>query len=240
MATATLPLRQSASWIQEQIRTGKACLTGYEELKREFEELSAEVDALREAARQGEKAEAENQRLRTLLNLRDSRGEAVLETARVISREKTAWHDVLTVAVGSDSLAEPGDWVITEQNALVGQIAETGPGWAAVRTVLDPETEVSVTVSESGEVGLASGSLTGLTDGTLTLSGLGPACQTEAGNRVETSGLNGLCPEALPVGTVEALLLSGGGLEKSAVLVPAAELEGLNEVFLLVDWEGRP
>lgn len=240
VTAVTLPLRRGAACVQGWIQTGKSYLTGYEELKKENEQLRAELAAMEKAVRQGEKAEAENQRLRTLLNLRDSQGETVLETAQVLSREKTAWHDILTVTIGSDSLAEPGDWVITENNALVGQIAETGPGWATVRTVLDPETEVSVIVSETSEVGLASSSLSELTDGTLTLTGLQPTCKTSVGNKLETSGLNGLCQAGLLVGTVEGLLLSSGGLEKAATIAPAADLDSLEEVFLIIDWEGQP
>ncbi len=240
VTTAALPLRQGAAWIQDRVQAGKAYLTGYDELMRENQRLNEELAALREELRLGEQAEAENQRLRTLLGLRDSKGETVLETAQVLSREKTAWHDILNVTLGADSLAEPGDWVITEHNVLVGQIAETGPGWATVRTVLDPETEVSVMVEESGEVGLAAGSLNGLTTGSLTLTGLRPDCKTGRGNRVETSGLNGRCQAGLLVGTVEELLLTGGGLEKTASVTPGADLDSLEEVFLLVDWEGRP
>ena len=240
VTTLSQPLRQGAAWMGERAEAVGSYLTGYDQLKRENEELKEQLAAQEEALRRGERAEEENRRLRTLLRLRDSQGERELEPARVLCREQTPWHDSLTLTIGGDSLAQPGDWVITEHNALVGQVSETGPGWATVGTVLDPETEVSVILSESGEVGLAAGSLEGLTAGVLTVSGLRTSGGTKPGDRVETSGLNGLCEGDLLVGTVESLSLSGGGLEKSATVTPAAALDNLGEVFLLVEGGTSP
>lgn len=240
VTTLSLPLRQGAAWVGERAEAAGAYLTGYDQLKRENEELKKQLAAQEEALRRGERAEEENQRLRTLLRLRDSQGARKLEAARVLCRERTPWHDILTLTISGDSLVKPGDWVITQYNSLVGQVAETGPGWATVRTVLDPETEVSVLLPESGEVGLAAGSLEGLTAGNLTVSGLSTGGEANPGARVETSGLNGLCEGGLLVGTVEKLSLSGGGLEKSATVTPAADLDNLGEVFLLVEGGASP
>jgi rod shape-determining protein MreC len=59
------------------------------------------------------------------------------------------WASTFTISKGSDSGIELGDCVVTEYEALVGQIIELGDTWATVRTVIDVDMDVGALVGRT-------------------------------------------------------------------------------------------
>ena len=60
------------------------------------------------------------------------------------------------------------------------------------------------------------------------------------GDRVITSGMGGVFPKGIPLGTVAAVERRSGALFQEAVLDPAADLPKVEEVAVLVPLPGAP
>ncbi|MGN0985886.1 MAG: rod shape-determining protein MreC [Candidatus Enterenecus sp.] len=210
----------------------------YDELEAEVELLRRQVAELQDAARAGEDAARENERLRDLLGLSNDRPELVYEDATVTCRSSTNWGANLTVNKGSSSGVAVGDCVIDQYGNLVGIVSETGPNWSLVTTLLDPSVELGGRVARTDEDAIVSGDFTLMQEGRLKLSYLPENSQLVSGDQVTTSGLGELCPGGLTVGTILSLHTEADGISRYAVVDPAADMEGVRYVYIITDFGG--
>ncbi len=209
----------------------------YEELLQENEELKARVAELEEDARQGQEASEENERLRQLLDLREKRRDFTYEAATVLSDSTTSWESTLTISKGSVHGVEVNDCVITSTGELVGVVTQVGATWSTVITVIDPELEVGGMVFRTGDLGILESDLALMEQGRLKLTYLPDGAELVSGDQVLTSGRGGVYPSGLVVGAVESVETDAAGMERYAVLTPAADLSGLDEVFVITSFQ---
>lgn len=209
----------------------------YEELEQENAELKKRLAELEAQATAGEAASRENERLRELLGLREKRSDFVFESATVLSRSASNWESVLTISKGQIHDVAAGDCVIDETGALVGVVAEVGVNWSAVRTVIDPDTELGGLVARTDSAAIAEGDFTLMAKGQLKLSYLPENTQLIAGDLVLTSGLNGTYPPGLVIGSIAELHTEASGMSRYAVLDPRADLGGVKQVFVIKDFD---
>ncbi|MCD7734901.1 MAG: rod shape-determining protein MreC [Clostridiales bacterium] len=211
--------------------------TEYEALKEENEALRLQVAQLEEENREATEALEENERLRALLELREKRSDFVFESATVTGRSVTSWSATLTISKGAAQGIEEGDCVITEAGYLVGVVGEAGTNWSTVVTVIDPDISMGALVFSTGEDGLLEGDLTLMLEGACRLSYLSTDSAIAVGDEVLTSGLGGVYPSGLMIGTVERVETTSSGVELYAVLRPSADLEALEEVFVIKEFD---
>ena len=210
-----------------------------------YDEMEAEVDALRrrvadleQAAREGEDAIREVERLQSLLGLAEQRPELVYREGKVTRRASSNWDADLTVNVGTADGVAVNDCVIDQYGNLVGVVAETGLNWARVATIVDPDVEFGARVARTDEDAVLEGDFALMLEGTLRLAYLPVDTLLVSGDQVTTSGLGGIFPEGLMVGTVRSLYTEADGLSRSAVVVPAADLADIRYVYVITDFGG--
>ncbi len=120
---------------------------------------------------------------------------------------------------------------------MVGVVGEAGLNWSTVVTIIDPDISMGALVFSTGEDGLLEGDLTLMLEGSCRLSYLSTDSAIAVGDEVLTSGLGGVYPSGLMIGTVERVELSSSGVELYAVLQPSADLEALEEVFVIKEFD---
>lgn len=209
----------------------------YEELEQENAELKRRLAELEAQATAGEAASRENERLREVLGLREKRSDFVLESATVLSRSASNWESALTISKGQIHGVAAGDCVIDSVGALVGVVTEVGVNWSAVRTLIDPDTELGALVSRTDSAAIAEGDFALMAKGRLKLSYLPENTQLLAGDLVLTSGLNGTYPPGLLLGSIAELHTEASGMSRYAVLEPRADLRGVKQVFVIKDFD---
>ena len=136
--------------------------------------------------------------------------------------------------------ARAGD-LATEENARLRsllELQETGQdltftaAWVVARAPDNWKGEVTL--------GSLEGSLDLLSRGELALACLTEADPVSLGEEVVTFAAQGVYPSGLVVGTVMSLEEDPGGLTRSAILTPAADLNTLSQVFVVTAfWEER-
>ena len=233
----TYPFRSAvtavAAWAEDKQRYYK----DYSDLIAENEALRERVEELERDARQAEADREENALLRELLELREQRRDLTFESAAVIDRESTNWTSALTLNRGTAHGVEKNDCVVSAEGDLVGVVSAVGYNWCTVLTVIDTDTELGARVFRTQEVAVAEGDLALMGEGKLKLSYLSADAQLLSGDVVPTSGLGGLYPGGLVIGTVESVRTGDDGLAQYAVLAPAARLGELSEVFIIKDFD---
>lgn len=215
--------------------------------------LTRDVARLRMVAAEVESLEAEVARLRALLEFAPptpSRWQA----APVLSRGGTSavWQ---TLRLGKGTLhgVRKGDAVVVP-DGIVGRITEVSLHTAVVMLITDPNSRVACEIEAPDEgFGLMRGILYGsgahpAADPTLKLlyvvdplrvrylaRDFEPAPRT----RVVTSGLGQIFPKGLTVGYLLESTIEAEGLSREALIMPAADLTNLDEVFILTRPEAR-
>jgi rod shape-determining protein MreC len=146
---------------------------------------------------QDEQLRIENARLRQLAGLRERTG-AKSQAVQVLYEPRDRFTHKLVIDRGSSDGLRAGNPVIDEQG-VVGQVTRVFPMIAEVTVLTERDQSIPVEVVRNGLRCVAFG---GSEPGTLELRFLAANADVSSGDAVVTSGLDGLYPAGLPVGTI--------------------------------------
>lgn len=176
--------------------------------------------------------ESENRRLRKLLNLKAAH-EFPARVAQVIGEDAVGWHRTLFINRGADDGIRP-DMPVTVAEGLVGRIVRSSGQMSQVLLLIDPNMVVDCRVERTRDRGV----LTGALDGGCVLRYLSVKSQIQPGDKVITSGLDGIFPRGLAVGTAESVRKGDQGLFLEARVKPEVDFSELEEVLVVLGQEG--
>lgn len=230
------PLRSGATALTKQAEQMYDYMFRYEALLAENEALKKEIAEMREDDRMADSISRENDRLRDLLDLQAAHPDYELVDGYVISRSSTDWTSTLTIDRGTIHGIQVGMCAITENGEVVGLVIEAGSNYCVVKTVLDSSLEVSATIASSGYPGMVQGGYTTGQAGYLRMDYLPSSAVIRNRDQVVTSGST-LYPRNLILGHVIDAGMGDTGVEKYAILEPAADIEDLEQVFILTDYQ---
>lgn len=176
---------------------------------------------------QMEEYKQENERLRKLVDLKDSYDiEGV--AARVVGRSSQAWDQTVTIDKGSNDGIDAG-LTVMGTSGVVGQVVSVSKSSATVRLLTDPHSGAAARVQSSREEGIVRGSLEGL----LYLEDLAVNAKVAEGDVVLTSGLGGSYVKGLVIGTVISVESQQDGVSLRAVVAPNDKVSSLEEVLVV-------
>jgi rod shape-determining protein MreC len=195
--------------------------------------LKLENQRLRLQAAEGEAAQRENARLRALLGWQ-SQNPLRLKAARVVGRDTANWWRSVRIDRGTRDGLKPDLPVLTAEG-LVGRVGQVGFATAEVILVGDPKCRVSVVVRETGENGVLSARSSGVLDHRwVDLTHLPRNTALKPGQTVATSGLGGVFPPGIAVGTVVDSRSVGYGLYTEARVRLTVDSSRLSEVMVML------
>ena len=203
----------------------------YDELQAENARLRKEIAELEAKAREGEADSKENERLRTLLGLRQKRREFDFESATVTARGSSNWAS--TLSKGAEQGVQAGNCVVDEAGNLVGIIEEAGANWSTMITITDATLEMGALIARTDSTAVLEGDFTLMAEGKLKLTYLPENTELITGDLVLTSSMGGNYPSGLVAGTIESIHTDASGMSRYAVIVPAADLDDLVQVFII-------
>lgn len=201
-------------------------LTDRSDLRNEVTALRRQTASLQQTNRD---LELELQRLREVLSVRQEQSPGVVTTAPVIGGSSGPAFARLSLGKGRlDGVLV--NMPVTVPEGLVGIVTDVSSHNAVVRTVLDPQSRVGVTVRGRGGQGIAVGEV----GGRIRVTDFIAEKPVEVGDRVETSSYGGLFPNGVLVGTVEQVLPQNPNeLRRSFIVRPAVDMSTTSEVVLL-------
>lgn len=229
------PIRAGANALTNQAENIYDYIFRYEALKAENEALRDEIAKMREDSNQADFIARENDRLRDLLELQKAQEDFKLVDSYVISRSSTDWNSTFTLDKGSAAGIEVGMVAITANSEVVGLVTETGRNYSVVKTVLDSSLEISATIASNGYSGMVQGGYSTGAEGLLRMNYLPSSSVIRNHDQVVTSGST-VYPRNLVLGYVIDAGLSDTGVAKYAILEPAADIDNLEQVFVLTGY----
>ena len=237
LGVVATPFRAAASFCTEGVQDIKQRITGYGAMEQKIAELEQQVAELEKEQRAAEAALEENERLRDLLGLEQAHSDFTYASAYVTARSSTSWNSTLTIGTGSGDGIAKGMCVVNQKGELIGVISDVAANWATITTLIDPEISVGAAIHRTGDAGVLTGDLDAMTRSRCRLSYLTSSAVMEEGDIVVTSGLGGVYPAGLVMGTVIEKGTTPSGMERYALVEPAAELDSLRQVFVITDFD---
>jgi rod shape-determining protein MreC len=194
--------------------------------------LKEEIARLKRESLVLQNKESENRRLAKLLDLK-TRYEFPSLVAQVVGEDAVGWYKTLFINRGSEDGVAP-DMPVTVAQGIVGRVVKTSTDMARVLLLTDPSLTVDCRVTRTRDRGLLSGSLErGCVLRHVNLkSGIAP------GDELVTSGLDGVFPRGLAVGTVESVRKGAQGMFLEAHVVPAVDFSEIEEVLVILAPKG--
>ena len=224
--TVTAPPQEAFQWVR---RRAVAVIDHYfylvsveeenRRLKEELERITFERDQLLERAKEAE-------RLRKLLDFKE-RVKLLMIPAQVISLSPEPHLRTLVIDKGRRDGVNKGMPVVTWEG-VVGRIIAVGEGSSMVLPIVERGATVSVLLQQSRTRAI--------------LEGKGWGCrlvyvprdeEVREGERVITSGLDGIYPKGLPVGRVSRVVRTPREFFLHVEVVPSVDFSRLEEVMVL-------
>lgn len=217
---ASLPLLLSES--------ASDAINSRSELEAERDRLHAENLRLRARQQKFEALEAENMRLRGLLDSSFKVGDRVL-IAELVAVEQDPFRQQVLINKGKTSGLFVGQPVV-DANAVVGQVTHINPFSASVLLITDAAHALPVQVHRNGLRTIALG--TGLIN-RLELPHLPNNADIKVGDLLTTSGMGGSFPPGYPVAEVIDVRREPGQPFASVIAQTTAHLDRIREVLLV-------
>lgn len=213
-------------WLQEQAEAGRGS-------RARLQALTAERDSAAYAAQVIPSLTAENERLRALLGL-SHRLRTPYIAAEVLHQAQVTDARMLLLSVGQAEGVASFDPIVAP-DGLIGVIWNAGPHTSVAMTWAHPEFRVSAFTANGSAYGIvaASPSATG-SDAYLEFRGVPYRDSVRAGTVVLSSGLGGVYPKGIPIGTVTGVIREEAGWARVYRVRPAANPASTAHVLVLI------
>jgi rod shape-determining protein MreC len=209
----------------ETLTTSKA------ELIRENNRLRAANDELAIQLNQYAEMVRENERLRTALGW-ERQSLWKVKMARVVGRDPENWWRSAQIDLGTRHGVRPNLPVVTPIG-LVGRINEVSEGRSTVLLLGDPNLRVGAMIQETRERGVLISSTAGIFGNMIELNYLPAQPHLRPDHIVVTSGDGGYFPKGIPIGKIVDIRQVEFGLASEARVKLGANLNTLDEVWVL-------
>ena len=229
------PLRTGVSRLRDGAEQYYSYLFRYEALEAENARLKEQVAQLQADARTADSLARENDRLRDALNMKATHEDYDLVDAYIIAWSSNDWTSTLTINRGQNAGLEEGMCAITANHELVGLVIEVGSNYAVIRTIKDSALQISATLASSGNNGQVRGNYNSGDANLLRMDYLPSSSIIRNNDPVVTSGST-VYPRDLVVGYVVDADFDDTGVAKYALLKPAADIDTLEQVFILTNY----
>jgi rod shape-determining protein MreC len=197
----------------------------------ENEGLKQRVNQLESEVTEKQNLALENERLKSLLDLRNSQQFHNI-SAEVIARDPSVWFDMVTINRGSSSGVDLNMPVVTGEG-VVGRVVAVSPVTAQVSLLTD---EKSAAAAVIGQVGASNalGSIRGVTKDLLEMRYVSGQEKVEVGNVVTTTGQDRIYPPGLKIGEVVEVKSGSASSPHTIFVKPSARLGSLQTVSVLI------
>ena len=200
--------------------------------KDENERLVSEVNELKKQNRDITNYREENERLREMLDLKESLTGYSTIPASIIAYSANNWYDTLQINKGTLAGVNVGNAVITP-DGVVGKITEAGPTWSLVSTILNPDNAMGVRISRTGDVAVVEGDSELYSNNYCKMTFIDKGSSLIIGDLLETSGSGGVYPAGLSVGAIRAIDSDATGNLNYATVEPLVDFDKLYEVLVI-------
>jgi len=223
------PLQKGMAKVFDPIRDGFGYMADMVTARSERDRLRDENEELEEELLEMQELERMNQKLKTMIAVKESNPHLDLVVVDVIGANPDLWEQTIQIGAGySDGLQEYMA-ILTDEGKLVGRIIECTSEVSIVQLITDEKSAVGAKLQSNAEMGIAKGE----GRGGVRLELLNQDAEVNMGDVVLTSGMGGTCPEGIPIGIITEISERRADLSIGILIEPAATLTRLDKVMVV-------
>lgn len=232
------PVQKLSATISDAATNFLAGFTDYSKVKKENDELKKQMAQITSKLVNYDTVVQQNQQYKSLLGLHDENLGLKYMPSMVISRDPGPWFSAFSIDKGSLDGIQKNDPVETP-DGLVGYIAKVMPTTSVVTTLLDPSSEVGAIISRTSDICISQGTRELAADGLLKVIYIPRDSGVSKGDVIITSGIGGMFPRGLKIGTVQDIKLDTNGMSLYAVAQPMVNLTSVKSVMVITSFKGK-
>ena len=227
-----MPVQNGLTYLKNKISGNDTFFTDINKLKEENEQLLARNSELEQSLRELENIKSENETLKEYMNLTEKYGEYKTIPAYVINKDISNYSKTIVINVGTNDGVKENMTVIGDQG-LVGHIVSVTDTTAKVQTIIDTASSVSATMSSTDETIVCKGTLESTTE--LKAMYIPTDYNIIQGDSIETSGLGGIYPKGIHIGTVKQVEATKNVTDRYAIIETAVDFDKLSTVLVITN-----
>jgi len=229
-SSVVMPIQNGLTYLKNKITGNDTFFADISKLQQENEELKQKNTELETSLRELEIIKSENSTLKEYLNLSEQYGNYTTKAAYIINKEISNYNNVFVINVGKKDGIENNMTVISEKG-LVGHVISVTDNTAKVQTIIDTSSTVSATLSTSRDNLICKGTLE--EKGMLKASYIPTDANLIQGDVVETSGMGGIYPKGIKIGTIKTIQNTKNIVDRTAIITPAVDFDKVETVLVI-------
>ena len=233
------PLQKVVYKVNDKIKGSLGFVFNFSKVKQENEDLANKNIELENKLLEYDKLKDENERLREVLNFKNSKNNYDYLGCEIIGYSGGNFTDGYIIDKGEDQGLKKG-MVVIANKGLVGQVTSTGSNWAIVESLINENIAVSVMVNSTRETtGILKGYRDHNNQNLTQVTNLPMDSAIKEGDVILTSGLGQIYPKEVRIGEVISVETDNVKVMKSAIVKPYVDFNKLEELFVVVPKETR-
>lgn len=224
------PFQNGLVYLKNKIAKNDSFFENIDALKLENEELKKQNEELKNQLNGLQLIKSENEILRKYVNLAEKYSEYTTVGAYIINKNISNLSDVFIINVGTDQGVAANMAVIGEEG-LVGHVISATSSTAKVQPIIDAASGVSGLTSSSRTNVVVRGQVDPNKE--LKVYTLQAEDELVIGDTVETSGLGGIYPKGITIGTIKEIIETKNVAERYAILETKVNFKNLEYVLVI-------
>ena len=232
VSNLVMPIQNGLTYLKNKMAGNNTFFTDINNLKEQNKQLKEKNSELEQSLRELENIKTQNETLKEYLNLTEKYGEYKTIPGYVINKDISNYSKTIVINIGKKDGVEENMTVIGNEG-LVGHIVSVTDSTAKVQTIIDTASSISCMMSTTKESIVCKGTL----DETSSLRAM--YIPTDAnviqGDSIETSGLGGIYPKGIHIGTVKKVTNTQNMTNRYALIDTAIDFNKLNSVLVITN-----
>ncbi len=232
--TALSPVQEALNGIAE---NSTGFVRNYFDLvnvRRDNERLKSELALMKTNQSRLVELETENKHLADLLSLNDALGGSSI-AANVIGSDANGLARTLVINQGASSGLRVGMAVLSFQG-VVGKIIAVSPHASRVLLIDDHNSALDAFDQRTRTRGIVAG----IVDDGITMKYVERSQDVRPDDVIVTSGLDGIFPRGLLIGTIKSVTGAGPGMFLNVTIAPAVDFRSLEQVLVVTQMPEQP
>ena len=227
-----MPIQNGLTYLKNKLSGNSTFFADINNLKQENENLQKKNDELEQSLRELEYIRTQNETLKEYLNLTEKYGEYNTIPGYVINKDISNYSKTIVINIGSDDGVKENMTVIGNEG-LVGHVVSVTSSTAKVQTIIDTASSISCSMSTTKDSIVCKGTLD--EESALKAMYLPTDANIIQGDSIETSGLGGIYPKGIHVGTIKKVSNSKNMTDRYAIVETAVDFRKLDTVLVVTN-----
>ena len=227
-----MPIQNGLTFLKNKLSGNNAFFSDLDYLKDENKKLKEKNNELEQSLRELENVKTENQTLKEYMNLAEKYKEYKTIPGYVINKDISNYSKTMVINLGKKDGVEVNMTVIGNEG-LVGHVVSLTDSTAKVQTIIDTASSVSCSMSTTKDSIVCKGTL----DEKSALKAM--YIPTDAniiqGDSIETSGIGGIYPKGIHIGTVKKITNTQNMTDRYALIETAVNFDKIDTVLVITN-----